>query len=420
MNIDNLQVRMFGELSLQLGGETISSNRSGKVWLLLAYLIYYRSRHISQEELFNLLWGNDENSDDPQNALKAMVHRTRATLDQLGKSVGRELIVFREGRYMWNPEVTFSLDADDFTRLCHFADSTAADDPERLNALLQAIRLYQGEFLSRFSTESWVLPTSVFFHNQYLKAVGDALELLEAAQEQEQAADVCRSALKLEPYSEDLYRHLLRNLVDCGCYQDAVSAYESMSDKFFAAFGVMPSDDIRSIYREAASRVNAQTLSPEIVHEQMKELMIPPGAMICDYDFFRLLYQANARSIARSGDAIHIGLMSLRSKDGTEVSRRVIDHAVENLLKQIQQNLRNGDVTSRCSVSQVILMLPQANYENSCMVCDRVIRSFRQTYPHSAVDISYSVQPMEPAELGLRPDSGKNQRARASFADPKV
>lgn len=403
MNMDHLQIKMFGELSVQLNDASIVSNRSSKVWLLLAYLIYHRNRNISQEELFTLLWGNDENSDDPQNALKAMIHRTRTTLDRLGHTAGRDLILFRDGRYTWNPDVPFTADVDEFSRLCHQADSCDPSDPARLGALLQAIALYQGDFLSRFSSESWVLPISIFYHNQYLKAVNDALQMLEANQDLEQAASVCHAALKLEPYSEDLYCHLLRNLVDSGNYQDAISTYETMSDKFFATFGVMPSDEIRDIYRKATAQINAQTLSSEVVHEQMQTLRLSPGAMICEYDAFQLLYQANARSIARTGNVIHIGLMSLKSKDGSQLSRRVIDHAVENLLKQIQQNLRDGDVTSRCSVSQVVVMLPQANYENSCKVCKRVIHSFQKTYPHSAVEISFSVQPIEPSDLRGRP-----------------
>ena len=418
MNLGNLQVNMFGELSVQLNGESIISNRSSKVWLLLAYLIYHRNRNISQEELFTLLWGSDDASDDPQNALKAMIHRTRATLDRLGKTVGRDLIIFRDGRYTWNPDVDFTLDVDEFSRLCHQADTCAPTDPDRLDTLLQAIALYQDDFLSRFSSESWVLPISIFFHNQYLKAVNDALQLLEDNRDLERAADVCYRALKLEPYSEDLYGHLLRNLVDSGNYQEAISTYEAMSDKFFATFGVMPSEEIRNIYRRATAQINAQTLSSEVVHEQMNTLKLSPGAMICEYDAFQLLYQANARTIARTGNVIHIGLLSLKSKDGSQLSRRIIDHAVENLLKQIQQNLRDGDVTSRCSVSQVVVMLPQANYENSCKVCERVIHSFQKNYPHSAVEISYSVQPIEPSDLRGRPFSGRNGDSR-SFSSAK-
>ena len=41
-------------------------------------------------------------------------------------------------------------------------------------------------------------------------------------------------------------------------------------------------------------------------------------------------------------------------------------------------------------------MLPQSNYENSCMVCERVIRAFNRQYPHAPLHLRYSVQPLEP------------------------
>ena len=47
-------------------------------------------------------------------------------------------------------------------------------------------------------------------------------------------------------------------------------------------------------------------------------------------------------------------------------------------------------------MSQYILLLPQANYENSCKVCERIIKAFCRQYPHSPAQLHYSVQPLEP------------------------
>ena len=69
---------------------------------------------------------------------------------------------------------------------------------------------------------------------------------------------------------------------------------------------------------------------------------------------------------------------------------------MDNLLEQIRINLRRGDTVARCSASQYILMLPHANYENSCMVCERIIRAFCRQYPHSPAQLHYSVRPIEP------------------------
>ena len=176
-----------------------------------------------------------------------------------------------------------------------------------------------------------------------------------------------------------------------------MTVYEEMSELLFSNFGIMPSDSIRQLYREAMRTVNERAIPMGEVREQLKEADPSNGAMMCDYDFFRMLYQVEARFIARSGDAIHICLFSVHGEDGKDLPKRSLDRVMENLRDQIRCNLRRGDVAARCSVSQYILMLPQANYENSCMVCERITKSFFRQYPHSPAQLRYCVQPLEPS-----------------------
>ena len=74
-----------------------------------------------------------------------------------------------------------------------------------------------------------------------------------------------------------------------------------------------------------------------------------------------------------------------------------------NLQTLMIENLRAGDVLTRCSISQMIVMLPQANYENSCLVCQRILRAFHRQYPHTPAEITYSVQPLEPLAAAPHP-----------------
>ena len=76
-----VNVKMFGGFSLRIGDYAISDNlsRSSNVWNLLSYLIINRDKMISQEELIELLWP-DEEIGNPANALKTVLYRTRNTL----------------------------------------------------------------------------------------------------------------------------------------------------------------------------------------------------------------------------------------------------------------------------------------------------------------------------------------------------
>ncbi len=69
---------------------------------------------------------------------------------------------------------------------------------------------------------------------------------------------------------------------------------------------------------------------------------------------------------------------------------------MENLRTILPRSLRKGDVVSQCSVSQFIIMLPQANYENSRMVAERLVSAFYRRYPHSPAKLRCMIQPLQP------------------------
>jgi len=96
----------------------------------------------------------------------------------------------------------------------------------------------------------------------------------------------------------------------------------------------------------------------------------------------------------RSGSATHVALLSVTGEGEKTLSKRSLDKAMENLGEQIRLNLRRGDVFAKCSSSQYVIMLPQANYENSCVVCRRLEAAFFRRYPHSPVRIHHMVRPL--------------------------
>ena len=124
------------------------------------------------------------------------------------------------------------------------------------------------------------------------------------------------------------------------------------------------------------------------VLEHLQEPEAPPGALECDYDYFKMLCFAERRSMERSGQATHLALISILGET-KRMTERVLKNTVSQLAVQIHENLRRCDVYSQCSVSQFILMLPGANYENSCMICRRFIHWYpvppcRSSIPHAA------------------------------------
>lgn len=389
--MEQLNIKMFGDFSLQMGEHIISDNdnRTKKIWTLLAYLICHRKRILSQKELIKLLWGDDPSSSNPENALRITFHRLRSQLDNLWPTAGRDLILYKENGYSWNQQIPLHLDTDVFDQLyC----AQTADDAARLQTCLSAIALYHGDFLEKQSSESWVIPISTHFHNMYIDICQQAIELLSAQKQHQEAIQICKNAISAEPYHEPLHQALMKEYAAINDPKSAAAVYEELSKRLFDDFGIRPNEDTRQAYRDAVHSLRDLTIPLDTVLEHIQEPLFVAGAMQCDYDYFKVLCYAESRSMERSGNATHILLISVTDCFGKPLPKQSIGRIMNQFGEQIRLNLRRGDVFSRCSLSQYIIMLPQANYENSCIVCRRLIAAFTHRHPHVNAKFNYIVQ----------------------------
>ncbi len=390
ITIEPLYIRMFGNFSLRSQHGYISSDnsRSKKVWLLLAYLLCKRGHPVSRNELIRLFWGNASNH-NPENALKTTLHRARTLLNQLWPSAGYELIIWNNGNYSWNPDIPLSADVDEFVRL---SQKDERDEPQWLQDVLDALSLYRGDFLSSLPTETWIIPLTAYYHNLYIQNVLDVVPFLFNQNRHQEAADICRKALSAEPYHEPLHCLFMQTLLALGDFNGAAAVYEEFRDRLFFDLGIKPGDEARAIYR-AATTVSSQALSIDIVLEHLQETDAKAGALQCEFDYFKILCYAESRGMARTGKTTHISILTV-SDSIRPLTRQNLDTAMERLGEQIRLTLRRGDAFSRCSASQFIILIPHANYENSCMISRKILNAFTRRYPNCPARIDFNVHPL--------------------------
>ena len=390
-----LQVNMFGEFTLTYGEkQLISSSRSKVIWNIIAYMLCHRGESVSSENLLSVIWKAEKN-DNPSGAMRTAIHRTRSMLSEFIGDEDCKFLIAKSGGYMWNPEVEVSLDKDLFDQ--KMKELNTADGEENIDTCLEILNLYRGKLLTMLDSELWVIPLQTHYHDHYESVIDRLMPALEREGRFEEGVFLCRRALQIDPYSEKIYQYLMRFFMALDQRQEVVKAYEEMS-KLLLEFGVMPDQESRAIYREALhSMKTGIIIAPEEISELLREQEEIRGALVCDYDFFKMLYQSHARSIVRSGNVIHIALLTLKNRNKKEVSQRSLDLAMSSLEKHLAAALRKGDVITRCSATQYLVMLPCANYENSCRVCQRFIYSYERKHPHSPVYIDYVVHGMVPS-----------------------
>lgn len=396
METSVLQVNLFGEFSLTYNGMSIddSGSRSKKLWMLLEYLLVFRGREVTQNEIIELLWP-DEDVSNPANTLKVLIHRIRQTLDQLGLD-GKSLIVSHRGTYSWqNNGVELVVDTDLFEKLYRKAE--AEKDPEqRLTHLLRAIDVYKGDFLPKMSYEVWVVPICTYYHGLYIKLVKDAIVILNERKRFDDIIRICHNAVVVDPYDESLHISLIEALADSSRYREALSHYESATKMFYSQFGITPSQEFMAVYKRVIKMTNDVETDLTIIKGGLQEVQDARGAFYCEYEIFKEIYQLEARAQMRSGQTVFLCLLTITDANGERLKQKTLSPAMDKLMNAIGTSLRHGDVYTRFSISQYLVMLPCVTLENGEMVMERIIRRFRRDNPRSTAVIHYNVQPIEP------------------------
>ncbi|MDR0223110.1 MAG: hypothetical protein LBI38_06230 [Oscillospiraceae bacterium] len=385
-----VEISLLGEFSIRYGDKFINekNDRSRKKWMLLKYLITFREREISQNELIELLWGGSE-SDNPSGALKTLLHRLRAALSELRLPEGQEMIVNSMGSYAFNRSLECVIDAEEFERFFKLSVQPGMSEKEQLLHCRKAIEVYKGDFLHNSASEKWITPINVYYHSVFLRVVHHAVDILYRHKVYSEIASVCRKAIEVDNLDQRIHYMLIKTLAEAGERQSAKKHYDYVIDLFYNHQGINPSSELTELYEEIVKTDQEHETDLDRVRVQLNEKAPPRGAFYCEYEFFKHIYRLEMRDAERSKQTIHICLISITDKDGEIPPARTLSKSAERLRHSIGYSLRASDIFARYNASQYIAMLLSATESVSEMVMRRVVRKYRRDYPKSPVKLVY-------------------------------
>lgn len=393
--LKTVSVSLLGGFSLESDGATLTDdiNRSLKLWSVLAYLILHRDRPVPQSEFIELFWP-DDNSSNPVNALKTLLYRIRAMLEPLF-SPEIQPILAQRGAYAWNSAVPCDLDTDRFESICRQASDTELDAQTRVDLYREAMDLYRGDLLPKLNHQMWLVPLSVHYHSLYITAVKEFAVLLDEAHLYGEMHDICTRASDLDNLDEGLHTLIVRSLLRQGKDAAALERYEAATDLLYRNLGVRPSEELRALYKEImATEKNLET-DLGVIMSDLKEAAARPGAFFCEYGFFKEAYRLEARRAVRSGVSVHLCLITVSLPDGGMPPLKVLSATMDQLREVMVRCLRRGDVVSKFSGAQFVVMLPAANFEDSNMVMDRILRTYSQLHRRNYLKLTVRIRELE-------------------------
>ena len=387
-----IHVTTFGEFSMEFNGHRISDadDHSKKPWLLLEYLILFRNREISPEELSEAVWGSRD-STNPAGALKTLMHRTRKLLEPL-EYPPRQLIPHRCGSYAWTKEPETSVDIDLFENLAAAALDTSEDPDNRLECCLEALDLYRGDFLAGSGCQSWIIPLSAYYRNMCRRLLLLTVSLLTEREDYPRIIGICEKGLTIFPHDEELLYSLIFSLYRCGRQTEALDRYTKGTERLYRDLGITPSADLRSLYQIICSASHEMNMDLKLIEESFMEEALEEGACFCELPVFRDIYRLEQRSSGRSDYPVHLCLVTLTDPHGNPLRPQLLKNQEEILASVIRSSLRAGDVYSACNASQYVILLPTSAPENCRPVMERIVRTFHDVCSQDDVRVTYSIQ----------------------------
>ncbi|SEA24975.1 ATP-, maltotriose-and DNA-dependent transcriptional regulator MalT [Thiothrix caldifontis] len=247
-----VRVKALGTFVVEVGGklltlETPSQNRPLE---LLKALIALGGRDVADERLMDILWP-DAGGDAAARSLHTTLHRLRKLLGTEQAITLKDRVVSLDPRQVW-------LDVWAFERtLEQFRQQLDSPHPhsETVRRLWQTLStLYAGSFLGKGAQKSWALDMAERLRSRMLRFTLAVGEYWEKASGWEQAIQVYRKGLEIDPLVESFYQGLMRCYESLGRPSEALAAYGRCRKVLGEGLNVMPGAETVKLYKDIRTR----------------------------------------------------------------------------------------------------------------------------------------------------------------------
>jgi len=387
-----LRVQMLGEFKIYFGNEEILLGKiaSSKTIELFQMLMLHKKDGIPKKEIMESLykWETVENENRSMNNL---IYRLKQQLKDVGIHQN-EYISINDSICKWVEELPLEVDVHMFQEKLSKASKAAGE--QRLNLLREALSLYKEELLINVHGKLWIQEEREPLKALYNSCVNQLVELLKEQENYEELFEVYSKAEKIYPFDG-----WGAGLVDClqrnGQFKEAYQLYQDTIQRYIDELGVTLSENALANIAEMAVKIRNEEAGTEEIQANLSEGNLKSGAFYCTYPSFIDVYRYTSRVLERSGESTFFMMCSVIYYD---YSGRRSPNAGDILCEAIGKALRKGDIYSRYSKEQFVIILRGAQLENCSMIFDRIRKHFKKKNRNSNCDLEYNVTELKNEE----------------------
>jgi len=381
-----IYVQMLGAFSITVEKLDLGSNSKANFLKLTEIVLLRGMGGVSKRDLIDGIFGHKSLLDE-NNSLNNLLHQARTQLKKAGMP-GRKIIDGKRGVYAPenNPDYEYILDVQEFEDVCLKAKSEKKDD-KKLYYYQKAFGIYGGELLPEFATDYWVILESVRLKRLYDDVVDFLGKHYKEAEDFEALFDLYDKANKIYP-DNGWQIEMIDALILRKEYKTAYELYTKCAHYYQDELEVPIPDALRSCYERLSDNVRVVTddirqIQANIIRkdEKLKSEMGTRkiGAYLCPFTSFIDVYHVLRRNLERRGSSIFMMLCTLVDYEGKPIQNQEKLNARAEILQQsLSEGLRKGDVYTKYSSSQYLILLIGTKREDCAIIYQRLSRRVKE------------------------------------------
>lgn len=414
-----ITVQMLGGFQIRVDGKLAFTSLSGskKAMAVLQYLLLQKGEPVSHQVLIDAIWQYDR-ADNPDMALRAMLHRIRSAVKQENIPALTDCVVTKRGYYQWNPALNCMTDVEQILT-CSATAATARSEGHRSKLYAKIVELYKGHLLPERASEAWVEGRSVRLRGIWHNALLRQIETLKQQNLDEQLVALCRRAIALDNYEERFYLELIMALDKLGRHDEAQEVTRAGTAVGCLHHNLAP--HLVPAVLSRAGKLDADTIHElDSIADELGRSCIN-GAQLCGYVTFQELYALQMGIQERHGLPTYLGLLTLRPNAPETYGEH--EAAMTLLGNLICQNLRQSDIAAQYGSSQYVIMFCGGLGDGKSAPLERVKTAFYQTPEGSRYLLGYCLKsPVTSMDeqkgiWGGKPKNGSRKKARKAGRD---
>lgn len=196
----SLRVYSLGRERIECDGHPVqlSDWLSNAARELFHYLLFQGPA--SREQISLMFW--------PESSSQRVRSNFHTTLYRARKTLGENVIVFRDDLYRLDPDLDLWCDAHEFQELVQQARLLPVRDARTEDLWHRAVALYHGDFLPSLDRD-WIVLYRENMQEMYIESLLGLGQCISARGNQREAIAVLRRALTIDPYREDIHRAIM-------------------------------------------------------------------------------------------------------------------------------------------------------------------------------------------------------------------